>query len=449
MLQLPDEKEDHVVLANYSENFTMPMLQVAVTYLKNPEDPNVFKPNFMRSVPGVWKLKKYGSIKYTDLDGNSRIIVPQENRTKILWKIWENPNVPRGQQSFYNYVSRRFIGIQQAFVRRFIGRQPVMQFITPLKYKSKGVRSLRPKKPFSHISIDLADMITFEDEFEKKIKDPRLRRTRFRYVLLLCDHYSGYTFGRRLETKGGNEVARKLDAILSKIDQDFNGEPKVCFSDLGLEFHNNAVKIVFQKHKRIKHLKPFKTKIAPFIENRVRTFKRHIRLLSHLLFKNDWWGVHTIKSALNAMNNIQRKDGYTPLDIITHFKNNNEPVLQKIRSKQRIREATEDKSFISIGDRCRIRVAPQKLPFNYKAHLGFVGQNYNRTITWSKRIFIVTNVRHYATLKKHKYKVNDRKKVWYDHWEILKIPENTMEMKFFRNFGPDKSRQNRAKNIRS
>ena len=142
-------------------------------------------------------------------------------------------------------------------------------------------------------------------------------------MFLLCDNYSGFCFARRLKTKTGREVSIKLNQVLSAIKQIYKGKPVVLSNDLGKEFHNARVHEVLRKYS-VKMIKPVKTKIAPFIEQKVRVFKRYIRLVSHLIFKSQpWYLDHILNSALKSMNNIQRLDGYSPLEIVTHFKRGN------------------------------------------------------------------------------------------------------------------------------
>ena len=69
----------------------------------------------------------------------------------------------------------------------------------------------------------------------------------------------------------------------------FGGEPKFGTSDLGGEFLNIHVKALF-KRWGIKHLQPTTgTRIAPFAERAVRTWKNYARMLSKLLFKDTFW----------------------------------------------------------------------------------------------------------------------------------------------------------------
>ena len=152
--------------------------------------------------------------------------------------LFSNPNVPRGQESFFNWIFRRYIGIQQKLVRNFVAKHTAIQMVQPLKNPVKGSRAIQSKTPFVSLSMDLADMITFDggEKNKKNIKHG------FRYIFLACCNYSGWVFARRLETKSAKEVSRKFETLLNVIRKDFKGHPKVVVSDLGTEFHNKKMK---------------------------------------------------------------------------------------------------------------------------------------------------------------------------------------------------------------
>ena len=153
------------------------------------------------------------------------------------------------------------------------------------------------------------------------------------------------------------------------------GTPRIGTSDLGLEFHNVHFQDVC-KRWGIKHLKP-KTgaRIAPYIENRVKQYKKYTRLLSHLLFKGmKWWEPEVIKNACKSVNNIQRESGYSAREIVFKFKNHGDmsDIIKSYQSDEEKDNKLVGVPTIQKGDFVRIRVAPQKLGF-HKSHLGFKG----------------------------------------------------------------------------
>ena len=437
-----ETKHDHVLLADYSDMFTQQILKIAIASIT---DPQIRKPSFMRAVPGVWsRTAADRALKYTAQNGHTWLIVPQNRRERLLKFMWDQPFAPRGQESFYNFIKRRYIGIQQKFVRNFVAKKISIQLLQPLPGLKKGTRAIRPKTPFVHLSMDLADMITFDGGEKNK----RNIKHGYRYVFLLCDNYSGYVFARRLRSKTGLEVSRKLQIILKEIKEKWKGKTKILNNDMGKEFFNKHVKRLLRA-KRIKMIKPRKTTIAPYIENRVRTFKRYCRLYHLLLFKDmNWYDTQLIHRVCDAMNNIQRRDGYTPLDIVTIHKRNNAQALARIRNAQADRDRSDDTSRIEKNDRVRIRVAPNptKITQKHKSHLAYTkeGREY-KTVNWTSTIKTVDEVRHYRTLRKFKYRIGNK---WYQSYELLKVPENTVNRNYqVEGFKREHNMQNRVKNI--
>ena len=99
--------------------------------------------------------------------------------------------------------------------------------IRNLSNPMKGKKAVRGKIPFSHISCDLADMISFSEIRGEENE---------RFVFLLCDDFSGYLFAKLLpHGKKGPGVAKVFERILKKIIT-MKGKPRILTSDLGRLF---------------------------------------------------------------------------------------------------------------------------------------------------------------------------------------------------------------------
>ena len=137
MVENTSEKPDHVLLADFADSFTSQILGLAMRSLK---DPDIEKPSFMRAVSGTFSVNK-GRLQYRN-EQNRWFIVPANVRNKVLDINWKIPHVPRGQQSFYNYIRNRYIGIQQK--RHVVNRccheitQPVDQLSARIVYFHNG-----------------------------------------------------------------------------------------------------------------------------------------------------------------------------------------------------------------------------------------------------------------------------------------------------------------------
>ena len=147
----------------------------------------------------------------------ARTIVPQSKREALLKTLWNLRDIPRGQESFHNYVCKKFVGVQSRFIRDFVGRKMGIQMVRDLSMPAKGKRAVRGKKPWSHISFDLADMISFSEVRGKENE---------RFVFLLCDDFSGYVFGKLLpDGKEGRGVENPEEMDYRLVDQVRTAQP--------------------------------------------------------------------------------------------------------------------------------------------------------------------------------------------------------------------------------
>ena len=409
-----NRKPENAVLADYAHLFTRELLSLAVASLTDPE---IKKPLFMSKVPGRFYVTKQGLLNYEDQNGVKRALVSQDKREALIKKLWQSRIVPRGQGSFSNYITRRYIGVQQKMIREFVARKVGVQMVIPLANKDLRNRAIRSNKPFDQLSVDLADMISFSD-VRGKDED--------RFVFLLVDNFSGFLYYAMLPLgKKGAGVAKVYRKILKKIKK-AGGTPKILVSDLGLEFYNKHFQDV-NKEYSIKHLKP-KTgaRIAPFIENKVRQFKRYVRLNSHLLFSDSkWFEPQLLKDSVTAVNNIQGKSGFSPKEIIKNWQKQGK-VVEKVNQYHKREDVDSDTtkySLLTSGDFVRIRVAKQKLPLDFKGHLGFKADYYEQPISWSLETYRIIKMTHFRRLRKHRYLLSNN--LWYNRSDLLNIPKNT------------------------
>jgi hypothetical protein len=399
-------KEEHRRLADFSHLFTQKMLNLAARSLK---DADIEQPIFLKILPGKFFRTKKGLVYY-DTEGVSRIIIPKENREKFIKTLWRLPTIPRGQASFQAYVAKRYIGLQTRFIREFVANQTGLQFMRPLKHTTGGRRAIRGTTPFKRLSFDLADCISFS---EKRGEDQP------RFVLIVVDEFSGYIFAKLLINKTGEEVAKKFKRILKTI-KTFGGEPKFGTSDEGKEFLNSFVRELF-KTWGIRHLRPTTgTRIAPFAERAVRTWKTYTRMLSKILYKDtEWFEKETISNACKSANNIKKKSGYTALEIIQMWRKGKS--LNEIVKSQRGGEQKEDRTVgfgsLQLGDFVRVRVAKQKIDLKYKNHLAFEGDDFEKTIAWSKTVHRIIQKQRLRVRRTTRFKLNND--LWYNREQLL------------------------------
>ena len=212
-----NQKSENAILADYAHLFTQDLLSLAAASLTDPE---IKKPTFMSKVPGRFYVTKQGLLNYEDKNSVKRALVSQGKREALIKKLWSSRIVPRGQGSFSNYITRRYIGVQQKLIREFVARQVGVQMVIPLANKDLRKRAIRSNRPFSQLSCDLADMISFSDVRGRENE---------RFVFLLVDNFSGFLYQAILPLgKQGVGVAKEYRKILKKEEFTFSRSSLIC-----------------------------------------------------------------------------------------------------------------------------------------------------------------------------------------------------------------------------
>ena len=157
MENLGTEVPEHVQLSMYNKKFSK-------RALKEIKSGTVFP--FMRLFPGEFKSKNK-QVVYVDSLGIERTLVPHENMDEFVEMMYRNTEVPKGQNSFAEYIHDRYIGPSTIQLKKFIQSKTMLQLIRDLPRKqTKGVRIVRPLTPFRRIGMDIADMISLVNRYK-------------------------------------------------------------------------------------------------------------------------------------------------------------------------------------------------------------------------------------------------------------------------------------------
>lgn len=161
----------------------------------------------------------------------SRQIIPQEEIAQYLTGIYNNPRITGGRDRMYSYVKDNVVGVSRRAVMDFLRGQESYQ----LRYKVLKPKITRPI--FSgtvngHWQMDLVD-------FQRWFRVNRGSR----YILVVVDVFSRYTWARPLKHKTGLEVRNGLSSIFEER------RPLVLQSDNGLEFRNSEVRDLLNQWK--------------------------------------------------------------------------------------------------------------------------------------------------------------------------------------------------------
>jgi transposase InsO family protein len=126
-----------------------------------------------------------------------------------------------GRDRFFNYVTRKFIGISRVRVQQFLNHQEVHQLTQPVR-KNRVNRAIVMSKPMEQWQIDLIDM--------SKYKSPQNLNTTF--VLTVVDCFSKMAFVELLRNKRADSVAAAMERIFERA----GSAPRTIQSDNGGEF---------------------------------------------------------------------------------------------------------------------------------------------------------------------------------------------------------------------
>jgi hypothetical protein len=115
------------------------------------------------------------------------------------------------------------------------------------------------------------------------------------------------------------------------------------------------------------------------------------------------------------------------------FREKNLMTIETFRERRRGNEYKSEDKYdnlpeLDIGDMVRLRTAPDKLPLDYKGHLGFRAEYYDQTVAWGKTIHTVMKKKHYRVNRKWSFFVNN---AWFDRYELQKVPEWTDDLEKF------------------
>lgn len=146
--------------------------------------------------------------------------------------------------------------------------------------------------------IDLAEMQSFARENKGN-----------RYILVVIDCFSKYSWTRPIKTKTGVEVTGAMRNIM----QEANYSPKNLQSDNGTEFYNkNFTKLMKSYH--INHYSTFSTKKAAIVERVIRTLKSW--LYKEFSTRGTYRWINILPDIVKRYNNkIHRTIGMRPVDV--------------------------------------------------------------------------------------------------------------------------------------
>lgn len=190
----------------------------------------------------------------------------------------------------------------------------------------------------------------------------------FKFILVVIDAFSKYTWVVALKSKTKREVVLAFDRVLKE-----GRTPANLQTDMGLEFYNDIFRQLMQK-RGINHYSTYSSKKASIVERVIRTLKG--KMFKHFSFvgKYKWIGSPINDIVYNYNHTIHTTTKYKPSEI----NKLNESIIAK-NIKNRHKAISLKKNKYHIGDVVRIS--------KYK---GEFQKGY--TPNWSTELFTVMKV---------------------------------------------------------
>lgn len=148
-------------------------------------------------------------------------------------KLYYNKYKGSGARKLYRVICRIFSGVTERDIQAYINRIPKQQRVHPKFTNKLPLNPVQSGKVLNQVQIDLVDMSA----------SPSVTDTpgiTYKYILVVLDVFSRFSFLRPLRSKSSSEVAQRLIEIFSDT-----GPPVRIQSDQGTEF-KGCVKILMQ-----------------------------------------------------------------------------------------------------------------------------------------------------------------------------------------------------------
>jgi len=190
-----------------------------------------------------------------------------------------------------------------------------------------------------------------------------------KYILLMIDIFSRYTWLRPLKTKGNENVIPAMKSIL-----DEGRKPKSLRTDKGKEFTNNTVSS-FYKEEKIHHYVTFNETQANYAERCIKTIKT--KIYRYMKKNNTHRYIDVLQDIVNGYNNsIHRSLGVTPISVNKNNEDENRLQQYLLKNKKQTNKKDEKnpnlkekkiiKAFsLKVGDDVRISMIKEKFDREY------------------------------------------------------------------------------------
>ena len=232
--------------------------------------------------------------------------------------------------------------------------KPAKKKYVTRRYKTSGINDLW--------QMDLMEMIPYS-----KINKG------YKYILTCIDVFSRMARAQPLKNKTGIEVSRAIEKMLSKSSTSMS--PTHIQTDMGKEFYNSHVKMIFKKYS-INHYSVYSQFKAAYVERFNRTLRERLNRYFTHTGKKVWHNV--LSTIIDTYNKTKHKGLYNNLSPLQVTKEN-EHIQWLHQQKQDGEERIRKSNHIKLFD--YVRVSHAKGPFL---------KNFDQN--WSDEVFQVVAI---------------------------------------------------------
>src|SRR5579885_636108 len=280
-------------------------------------------------------------------------LVPKgKKREEIIKFYFANPQTTGGYKKIYRLICEEYAGISRQNVLDIIRKFESYQLRKPVPVL-KQVRPIITKGPFERWQMDLIIL----DKYAKYNKG-------YKYLLVVVDVFSKYTFIKILPDKEGRTIALCLSAIFEETKQKYGKIPKILTSDNGGEFKNEDVKELCKRYKiqqRFSH--PYTPQEQGQVERRNQDIKNII--FKHFINTKKYNYIDIINQILYNINNntINKTTGKTPEQVMRSRDYDNQ-IIENMKNNaiRRANKILKKAPLFKVKDKVRIAILKKIYP---------------------------------------------------------------------------------------
>ena len=342
-----------------------------------------------RNIPDCYKLETIAEIKRKL--GLEATHISKE-MDKAMKDIYYKDGIVIGRDALFTLVNERLnpkgIKVPRQTVRDWLRKQEVYQLYYQQRGDSKAGH-FPLLLPFTNISVDLID--TAQKQMKGNVT----------HLLVCVDNFSRYVYIETLNNKTSQNVAKKMERILRKIQQDFDRQVKVCFHDQGSEF-------VGKQFQQLLENEDIESKVSVaqvpssngMVERAIGSIKR---LYTKRTRVKGGDRADSIPGALKSYNEVlvHKSTGFKPKEAANFKSPDDDDDIAKLREnvKSNLKDQSSSRVVdqnLLVGDKVRKRTNRSSLT---KAS----------NITFTEEIYTITEIIPGDANKEPKYKINEDK----------------------------------------